>query len=341
MDELRFCLIGAGRAGMVHARNLVHHIKGARLTAIVDSDEKVLAERGEELGVEGLYAGLDDALGADLFDAAVIVTPTFSHRDMVAACARAGKHVFCEKPMSITVDQARDMNRAVREAGVKLQIGFMRRFDPPFVRARELIEEGSLGEVVIIKSVGRGPGLPPPWTYDVSESNGLLGEVNSHDFDSTRWLAGGEYRRVYAEAVNRKVPDLKREHPDFYDNVVCAVRFHNQVLATIDGTCPADYGYDARTEIVMTGGMISVGETRGEALFSCDVHGTVRQRAFKSWRNRFKEAYIEEMRSFIDCVVHDREPRVTGRDGQAAVAVVVAANRSIRAGVPVELEEAG
>lgn len=340
METLRFCLIGAGRAGMVHARNLVHHIENARLAAIVDSDGKVLAERGEELGVKGLFTGLDEALGADLFDAVIIVTPTFTHRDLVVACARAGKHIFCEKPMSITVAEARDMNRAVREAGVKLQIGFMRRFDPPFVRARELIDEGSLGEVVIVKSVGRGPGLPPPWTYNVAESNGLLGEVNSHDFDSTRWLAGGEYRRVYAEAVNRKVQELKREHPDFYDNVVCAVRFHNQVLGTIDGTCPADYGYDARTEIVMTRGMLSVGETRGEALFSCDVHGTIRQQAFKSWRNRFRDAYVEEVRSFIDCVLNDREPRVTGLDGQAAVAAVVAANRSIREGAPVELEEA-
>jgi predicted dehydrogenase len=190
---------------------------------------------------------------------------------------------------------------------------------------------------MIIKSVGRGPGLPPPWSYDVSRSNGLLGEVNSHDFDSTRWLAGSEYSRVYVEAVNRKVLKLKQDYPGFYDNAVCTVRFKNDVIGTIDGTCPVDYGYDARTEIVLSKGLISIGETRGESFFSCDVDGVVSQRAHRSWRNRFRDAYVDEMKSFIDCVREDREPLVTGEDGRAAVATVVAANESVQSGSPVEL----
>jgi len=337
MDKLRFCLIGAGRAGMVHARNVALELKNAELTAIVDSQAAVLEERGRELGVRNLFTHLGDALETRLFEAVIIVTPTFTHRDIVVACAEAGKHVFCEKPMAIRVAEAQDMNRAVEEARVKLQIGFMRRFDPAFRKARELVEGGELGEVMLIKSVGRGPGLPPPWTYNVAESNGLLGEVNSHDFDSTRWLAGSEYRRVYAEAVNRKVPELKAEHPDFYDNVACTVRFANDVIGTIDGTCPVGYGYDARTEIVLSKGLISIGETRGEALFSCDLEGVIRQSAHKSWRNRFKEGYLDEMKSFIDSVLKDRPTLVTGKDGQAAVAAVVAANESVRTGKPVEI----
>ena len=337
MDKLRFCLIGAGRAGMVHARNVALELKNAELTAIVDSQAAVLEERGRELGVRNLFTHLGDALETRLFEAVIIVTPTFTHRDIVVACAEAGKHVFCEKPMAIRVAEAQDMNRAVEEARVKLQIGFMRRFDPAFRKARELVEGGELGEVMLIKSVGRGPGLPPPWTYNVAESNGLLGEVNSHDFDSTRWLAGSEYRRVYAEAVNRKVPELEAEHPDFYDNVACTVRFANDVIGTIDGTCPVGYGYDARTEIVLSKGLISIGETRGEALFSCDLEGVIRQSAHKSWRNRFKEGYLDEMKSFIDSVLKDRPTLVTGKDGQAAVAAVVAANESVRTGKPVEI----
>ena len=337
MDKLRFCLIGAGRAGMVHARNVAFNIKNADLTAIVDSQQSVLEDRGRELGVKNLYTRLEDALGSKDFDAVIIVTPTFTHRDIVVACAESGKHVFCEKPMSVRVAEAVDMNQAVEKAGVKLQIGFMRRFDPPFRRAKELIDSGELGEVMLIKSVGRGPGLPPPWTYNVAESNGLLGEVNSHDFDSTRWLAGSEYRRVFAEAVNRKVPELRKDHPDFYDNVACTVRFANEVIGTIDGTCPVGYGYDARTEIVMSKGLISIGETRGDAFFSCDLDGVIKQSAHKSWRNRFKDGYLDEMKSFISSVLEDKPPLVTGRDGQAAVAAVVAANESVRTGRPVEL----
>jgi myo-inositol 2-dehydrogenase/D-chiro-inositol 1-dehydrogenase/scyllo-inositol 2-dehydrogenase (NAD+) len=337
MEKLRFCLIGAGRAGMVHARNIAFNIKNAELAAIVDSDKSVAAERGDELGVKDLFIEVDRALDSDLFDAVVIVTPTFTHREIVVSCARAGKHVFCEKPMAVRPDEARDMIDAAEKNGVKLQIGFMRRFDPPFLRARRIIESGELGEVMIIKSVGRGPGLPPPWTYDVSRSNGLLGEVNSHDFDSTRWLAGSEYRRVYAEAVNRKVEKLKKEHPDFYDNVVCTLRFQNDVLGTIDGTCPVDYGYDARTEIVLTGGLVSVGELRGDAFFTCDVKGVIREQAWKSWRNRFKDGYLDEMRSFITSVLEDKPTEVTGRDGLAAVEAVVAANRSLKSGKPEEV----
>jgi len=337
MEKVRFCLIGAGRAGMVHARNIVYNIHNAELTAIVEKDEKVLKERGKELEISALYTDLDQALSCESFDAVIIVTPTFLHRDIAVKCALEKKHIFCEKPMAINVEEAKEMIDSVNNSSVKLQIGFMRRFDPPFVQAKRIIEEGNLGEVMIIKSVGRGPGLPPPWSYDVKKSNGLLGEVNSHDFDSTRWLAGSEYLRVYAEGTNRKVKQLKKDYPDFYDNTVCTVRFKNDVLGTIDGTCPADYGYDARTEIVMSKGLISVGEVRGEAFMSCDVNGKITQSAHKSWRNRFRDAYLAEMKSFIDCIVNDTEPYVTGYDGLKALEAVVAANESIRTGKPVEL----
>jgi myo-inositol 2-dehydrogenase/D-chiro-inositol 1-dehydrogenase/scyllo-inositol 2-dehydrogenase (NAD+) len=334
---LRFCLIGAGRAGMVHARNITHNIKNADLTAIVESDRKVLEERGRELGVANIFQRTEDALSKDLFDAVLIVTPTFLHREIAVACASAKKHIFCEKPMSVKPEDARGMIAAAKKNGVKLQIGFMRRFDRSFMRAKELIGSGELGEVMIVKSVGRGPGLPPPWTYNVAESNGLLGEVNSHDFDSTRWLAGSEYKRVYAEAVNRKVEKLRKEYPDFYDNAVVSLRFENHVLGAIDGTCPADYGYDARTEVVLSKGLISIGEVRGESFFSCDANGTIRESAFRSWRNRFKDAYVDELKSFIECVLEGKTPRVTGEDGLAAVEAVIAANKSIRTGAPVEL----
>jgi predicted dehydrogenase len=337
MDGVRFCLVGAGRAGMVHARNIAITIKNAYLTAIVDSNQDVVQARGEELGVSALFTSIDDALKEDCFDAVIVVTPTFTHQDIVVRCAEAKKHIFCEKPMAIFLHEAQEMNRATQRAAVKLQIGFMRRFDPTFIHAKKIIERGELGEPMIIKSVGRGPGLPPPWTYNVKDSNGLLGEVNSHDFDSTRWLAGAEYERVFAEASNRKTQDLLQEYPDFYDNVVCTVRFKNGVIGTIDGTCPADYGYDARTEIVLTGGLISIGETRATAFFSCDKNGVIQQSAHRSWRNRFEIAYLDEMKSFIRSILDDKTPLVTGEDGQAAVAAVVAANRSIREGVPVKI----
>lgn len=334
MEKIRFCLVGAGRAGMVHALNVVNVIKNAELTAIVESDMQLLNERGRRLGVSHLFKNIDDALSRDLFDAVIVSTPTFTHRDVVVKCADSGKHIFCEKPMSTRVDEAEEMIKAVERNAVVLQIGFMRRFDPPFVRAKELIQSGDMGKVMLIKSVGRGPGLPPPWTYDVSRSNGLLGEVNSHDFDTARWFAGSDYHRVYAEAVNIKLDRLRKDYPDFYDNAVCTIRFKNEVIGTIDGTCPAEYGYDARTEILLTKGLVMVGEVKGGAFLSCNETGVIKEMAFRSWSERFREAYVFEIRSFIESVLEGKPVAVTGYDGLAVVKAVVAANLSLRSGNP-------
>jgi predicted dehydrogenase len=337
MSKLRFCLIGAGRAGMVHANNITFNMPDAEVTAIVDMDEKQLRQKGEELGVNNLFADIDDALSRDIFDAVVIGAPTFTHHDYAVNCARAKKHIFCEKPMAVTVDEARSMIDEAERNGVKFQIAFMRRFDSLFKKAKDIIDSGDLGEPVIIKSLARGPGLPAAWYYDVSRSNGLFAEVLSHDFDSTRWFSESEYKRIFAEAVNRKTPDIKKQYPDFYDNVVCTVRMKNDTIGAFDSTCPADYGYDVRGEIVLTKGLITIGQIRDEAILTCDVRGVIKENAYKSWRMRFREAYINEIRSFIDAVLNDTPPLVTGLDGLAAVEAVVAANTSIRTGLPVEL----
>lgn len=322
---------------MVHAKNIVFNVTNAQLEAVVDPNEKQLKERGEELGIKNLYTDVDEALSKEDFDAVVIGAPTFTHKEYAVKCAEAKKHVFCEKPMAVTVDEAKSMIEASEQNGVKLQIAFMRRFDTLFQNAKNIIDSGELGEPIIIKSLARGPGLPAPWYYDVSRSNGLLAEMLSHDFDSTRWFSGSEYKRVFAEAVNRKTPDIKKQYPDFYDNVVCTVRMKNEVIGSFDSTCPADYGFDIRGEVVLTKGLIVLGEIKGEAILSCDVDGVIRENAFKSWRNRFRDAYIKEISSFIDAVLNDRDPLVTGQDGLAAVEVVVAANRSVKTGLPVEL----
>jgi predicted dehydrogenase len=337
MERLRFCLIGAGRAGMVHARNITNIIGSAELTAIVDSGKELLEKSAAELRVKNTFLYAEDALSSDLFDAVIIGAPTFTHRDLAVKCAEAGKHVFCEKPMTLTVEDAEQMISAADRKGVKLQVGFMRRFDPLFLQAKQMIDSGSLGEPIIIKSNARGPGLPAPWYYDVSRSNGLLAEMCSHDFDSARWMGGGNFRRIYAEAVNRKTPEIRKDYPDFYDSVACIFRLDNDVIGTIDSTCPADYGFDVRGEIVLTKGLITIGELKDQSIVSCDAGGALKSSAFRSWRNRFREAYVAEITSFIESVLRDAAPAVTGYDGLAAVEAVVAGNQSIKSGTPVEL----
>ena len=154
----------------------------------------------------------------------------------------------------------------IQTSKVKFQIGFMRRYDPAFQEAKRKIEEGFLGEVILIKSTGRGPGLPPEWAWDIRKSNGILAEVSSHDFDSIRWFSGSEFKKVYAEAGNFKTPEVRQKYPDFYDNAVVTVRCKNGAMGLVDGSCPAGYGYDARVEILGSKGMMQIGELKNKGV---------------------------------------------------------------------------
>ncbi|MFW5985774.1 MAG: Gfo/Idh/MocA family protein, partial [Halanaerobiales bacterium] len=200
-----------------------------------------------------------------------------------------------------------------------------------------LIEEGAIGRPTLIKSVGRGPGLPPEWYADITKSNGLLAEVNSHDFDSLRWLIGSEFKEIYAVADNFKVDEYREQYPDFYDTVALTLKFENGVLGMVDGCCPATYGYDARVEILGTKGMLQIGTSRENSVLVWNEDCQLLNDGTRSWRTLFKDAYLAEAEHFVDCLLNDREPVVGIKDGKKAVEIVVAGNKSIREGKPVEL----
>jgi scyllo-inositol 2-dehydrogenase (NAD+) len=332
---LRVALVGAGRAGFNHAVQLAEHVPAAAVTAVVDADAERAGALAARFGAAA-HGTLADAL--ESCDAVVIATPTFTHRDLAVQAAAAGKHVFCEKPMALTAAECDAMAAAAERAGVVLQIGFMRRFQPEFAEARRRIEAGELGDPMVIKSLTRGPGLPPRWAWDPETSNGMLAEVNSHDFDSVRWLMGTEITRVYAEAVNIKGPERGVDVAGFYDNAVVALRLASGAIGTIDGTCPADYGYDARVEIVGTRGLLQIGDVRGQPLLMVqdrDAGGIVP--VHRTWPERFAAGYREQMRAFVAAALAGAAPAVTARDGRAAVVAVRAANTSWRERRPVEL----
>ncbi|HYF92390.1 MAG TPA: Gfo/Idh/MocA family oxidoreductase [Symbiobacteriaceae bacterium] len=336
---IRVAVIGAGRAGLVHAVNYRDHVPGAQLVALIDTDAAACDRAAGELGAVRTYTSVSDALAAGGIDAVVITTPTFTHAPIVAEAAAAGVHVFCEKPMALNLAEAEAMTAAAARAGIKLQIGFMRRYDPVFRAAREAIVRGDIGRVMQVKSTGRGPGLPPRWAWNVAESNGMLAEVQSHDFDSVRWLAGAEYARVYAEVAALKATHVLESFADFYDNAAVVGRLSNGALVLIDGACPVDYGYDARVEVLGSEGMLVVGETAMESVVITTKQGGVRRSAYPSWRDRFRSAYIEEARAFVRSIRENQPPSPGGEDGIEAVRVVLAAMESVRAGRPVQVAE--
>ena len=337
MSPVGVCIIGAGRAGMVHAINFRDNVPGASLVAIVRTTKEKAERTAADLGIGLFYTDFHQALENPEIDAVCITSPTFTHAEIAIEAAKAGKHIFCEKPMALNLEEVDAMIEAAERAGVKLQLGFMRRFDAAFLSAKKKIQEGLIGKPMIVKSTGRGPGLPPRWACDLEKSNGMLAEVNSHDFDSIRWLMGSEYARIYAEAATLKCHELKEEFPDFYDNAVVVMRFQNDGLGVLDGSCPVDYGYDARMEVLGTEGVIMIGELQYEAVTVCTREDGIVQSTFPSWRNRFREAYIVEACHFIECITKGLTPLATGYDGKKAIEAVLAANRSIKCGTPINL----
>jgi len=228
-------LIGAGRAGMIHARNFAMRVPNARMIAISDVVEESARQAAAELGISVWHTDWRELLANSAVDAVVVVTPTKFHCEIVVEAARAKKHILCEKPMAMNREECLCMNEAAGTGGVNLQIGFMRRFDANFKRAKELVDSGAIGQVVTVKSLTHGPSTPHEWMYDIGKSNGPLAEVNSHDIDTLRWFTGSDAESLYAIAGNFRCDNARARYPDFYDTVLMNVRMKNGMLGNIDG----------------------------------------------------------------------------------------------------------
>lgn len=324
-------VLGTGRAGRVHCGNFAENVPGARLVAVCDLNRESAAEAARQWGAKA-YANPEEFLGDHALDAVVVSTPTFTHAVLVQAAAEAGKAILCEKPLAITEAEAGAMADAVERSGVVFVMGFMRRFDRSFQRAREIIRRGDIGEPLMVKSTGKGPGLPPPWNLDLDRSNGMLAEVNSHDFDCVRFLTGEEYKWVFAAARNNKCPQFAAEYPDFYDTAVVTFGLSGKVIGTIDGACPAGYGYDARVELQGSEGVLFIGSLARKGVVVGLKGSGVSEEIVDSWRSLFREAYLAEDRALVECLVKQTAPPSTLEDGRQALRAVLASNRSIKSG---------
>ena len=242
--------------------------------------------------------------------------------------------------MALDLQECDTILETVSANNVFLQLGFMRRFDPEFVEAYRRIQVGDIGQPMLVKSLTHGPGLPPPWARDLTTSNGMLAEVNSHDWDTVRWLMGSDYERVYVETANFKGPSRGVDTPHFYDNVLVNIRFENGGLGSISGVCPCDYGYDARVEIVGEKGILQIGELRGQAVIICtDRDQGLVAPIYRTWPERFAQGYILEMEHFVYSIRTGTPPEVGGVEGRWAVAGVLAGTRSFLEERPVMLAE--
>jgi predicted dehydrogenase len=338
-ETLGVAVIGTGRAGMVHATNFATGIPGGRLVALADPDEEALAAAAAETRCERTYSDPQEVIAADDVDAVVIASPTFTHAELAVAALAAGKHVLCEKPLASSLDEAAAIVRAAEDADAEFLMGFMRRFDTSWASIAERVAAGEIGEPLLVRSTGRGPGLPPGWALDPSSSGGLIAEVNSHDLDSIRWFSGQELESVYAVGRAAKRPDLAERYPGFVDLVVASFELSGGALGELDGACPADYGYDARVEVYGSEGVAFAGDPRrGSALLI--RRGEVVAEPVLGWRDLFAAAYRAEDAHLVAVAGGEVEPRTSVEDGVRALEGVFAVNRSLAEGAPVTLARA-
>lgn len=329
--KIGICVVGAGRAGMIHAENYMKRVPDAVTVAVVDPVKETAEQAAEKLGIDTWYENCEQSFQDSRIDAYIIVSPTKYHVGIATAIAEQRKHILCEKPMAMDEVECDVMIDAAKKNNVKLQIGFMRRFDSGFIRAKDMIDTGMIGDVVMVRSNTRGPSIPRPWMYDISKSNGPLAEVNSHDIDTMRWFTGSEFHSLYAIGGNYRCPDAKKDWPDFYDNVVMAASFKNGMQGMLDGAQGVGYAYDAKVEVIGTKGSIQIGSLKGDQVVYCSSETkTGTYPLVSSWTDLFREAYLNEDLSFVSSIINNTETRVTGVDGKMAVKVVDAGNRSIK-----------
>ena len=332
---VRFGVIGAGRIGKIHAENLATRIPGATVAAIADVDLRAAQELAARLHVP---AALDDyhAILADpSIDAVAICSSTDTHARIVVEAAKAGKHIFCEKPIDHDLEKIDAALRAVDEAGVKLQIGFNRRFDPNFRNVREMVAAGKIGEPHIVRITSRDP-APPPAKYAAS-SGGMFLDMTIHDFDMARYLSGSEVVEVFTAAGVMVDPEIGAAGD--VDTAVITLRFANGAIGTIDNSRKAVYGYDQRVEVFGSGGMLQAFNNTPHNDVYANAEGVTSAKPLYFFLERYTESFIAEMRAFVESIQKDTLPPVTGADGRVPVLIAMAARKSHLENRPVKLSE--
>ncbi len=335
LSTVRLGLIGAGRIGRLHARHLAFHIPTAELVAVADVRPEAAEACARACHVPHAVADYREVIARPDVDAVVICSATHTHVEIIEAAAAAGKHIFCEKPLALHLEEVYRALRAVRAAGVKLQVGFNRRFDANYRRVREAIARGEIGTPHLLHIISRDPEPPPP-EY-VRSSGGLFLDMTIHDFDMARYLIGGEVVELYAVAGVRVDPAIG-ELGDV-DTAVVLLSFENGVFGTIDNSRRAVYGYDQRVEVFGSDGCIRTENEHPNTAVISTARAVCRDLPLHFFVNRYTASYLAEMEAFVEAVREDRPVPVTGEDGLMALVMGLAACRSLEEKRPVRLAE--
>lgn len=334
MDTVGVALIGSGRMGAFHAETLALRLPQARLVAVADPARGAAERLTAALGAGRPYTDVAQIWEDPEVDAVVIATPARSHADLVVAATGAGKHVFCEKPMAVTLPEADRAIDAARAAGVTLQVGFNRRFAADWQAARALIDTGTLGTPRQLRSLTRDPG-----GFDPARvlPDTIFLETLIHDFDTLRFLnPGAEAVDVYATADALVEPTWRDR--GLLDTSVVLVRFDNGAMAVAEASFEAAYGYDVRGEVLGSSGMVAMGDGRRSGMTFSGSAGRLVE-TVRSDQELFPDSYVGELSAFVDAVRAGTPATVSGEDARAALAIALAAAESVRSRRSVRIDE--
>ena len=328
--KLRIGVIGAGRIGKLHSNNLVTRVPNAELVAVSDVYEPAAKDLGEKLGI-AYYNDYHKILEDPTIDAVFICSSTDTHSPISIEAAKAGKHIFCEKPIDHDLDKIKAVLEEVKKAGVKYQVGFNRRFDRNFKHVHDVVANGGVGDVHIVKVTSRDPEAPP-LSY-VKVSGGIFVDMTIHDFDMVRYLSGSEVEEVSAVGTCLVNPEIG-EAGDV-DTCIITLKFANGALGVIDNSRQAVYGYDQRIEVFGSKGCITADNTTH---YTAD--GVQKEKPLWFFLERYNDAFIAEECAFVEACLNDTETAVGAFDGLQPVLIGLAAKESCeKGGIPVKVQK--
>lgn len=332
--KLRIGVIGAGRIGKLHSNNLVSRVANAELVAISDVYEPAAKELAEKLGVPNYYSDYHKILEDPTIDAVFICSSTDTHSPISIEAAKAGKHIFCEKPIDHDLDKIKAVLEEVKKAGVKYQVGFNRRFDRNFKHVHEVVKGGGIGDVHIVKVTSRDPEAPP-LSY-VKVSGGIFVDMTIHDFDMVRYLSGSEVEEVSAVGACLVNPEIGQAGD--VDTCIITLKFKNGALGVIDNSRQAVYGYDQRIEVFGSKGCITADNETPNNTTYYTADGVMKEKPLWFFLERYNDAFIAEENSFVEACLNDTDTAVGAFDGLQPVLIAIAAKESCeKGGVPVKV----
>ena len=333
MKKVNIAIFGVGRIGKIHLKNLLR-FPGVNVVAVADTHYPADEFKKEFTNVF-FSSHPEEVLALPEVEAVLICTPTSSHAAMIELALQSGKHIFCEKPVDLSLERTKALVEMANQSGVKLMLGFNRRFDPDFLQARKSIQDGRIGDIQIIKITSRDPGLPP-LDY-IKNSGGLFMDMAIHDFDMARYMMGKEVKEVYSRGlvlVDKQVGEVGD-----VDTALTTLIFEDDTYAVIDNSRKAIYGYDQRLEVFGNKGMIQVENNQHNRNVVFDADGIHHSLPLDFFMDRYAASYLNEMHYFIDAISKDAPIPVSGDDGLKATIIAVAAKKSVLEGRPVAISE--